>query len=163
MKLSVKDEYTLSEIMHYLGSETTLLNDGRYRTAPSMLQLVIDNDIESFLEVNTDDSHVCELLEAVFYDIKAQCTDHIPKGSKYVKNSSLDMIYFDSVNSFDEMSEKLDTWLPKVKGGGIVSGYDPARVGGVVSAFQAVSNHCQVNDIVPEACQVNPQVYWFTK
>ena len=163
MKLSVKDDYTLSDIMHYLGTETSLLNDGRYRTTPDILQLIADNSVESFLEVNTDDSHVCEVVEAVFYDIKTQCTDDLPKGSGYVKHNSLDMIYFDNINSFDDMTDKLNTWLPKVKSGGIVVGYDPTRFTGIVGSFLAVSNYCDINNIVTESCTVNPMVYWFTK
>ena len=73
------------------------------------------------------------------------------------------MIYFDDIETIDDMMEALDKWLPKVKKGGIVAGYDPARFGTAPSAFIVISNYCEVNDIVPESSKFNPNVYWFTK
>ena len=118
MKLSVKSECTLSDVMLYLGTNTTLLNDGRYRTAPDIFQLVVDHNVVHFHEVNTDESHVCHLLETVFDDIETCCTEDLPKGGKnYVKHGKLDMVYFDQDHNFDSMLLALETWFPKLKKG----------------------------------------------
>ena len=164
MKLSVKDNYQLNDVLHYLGTETTLLNDGRYRTCPDIIQLVLDNNVKTFLEVNTNDSHICHILEEVFHDIKTICVDRAYKsGPRRVKNGSLDMVYFDQAEDFDTTEQALKTWLPKVKKGGIVAGYDQTRYVAAIGPFLAVKNYIDLNDIALEACTNNPNVYWFTK
>ena len=55
----------------------------------------------------------------------------------------------------------LDLWLPKVRSGGIVAGYDPTRFNGAVGSYLAVENYTELNGIVPQCATNNPHVYWF--
>lgn len=53
--------------------------------------------------------------------------------AKNFADGSLDMIYIDSAHDFKTVNEDIQSWLPKVKIGGIVSGHD-IRIEGVKSA-----------------------------
>ncbi len=46
------------------------------------------------------------------------------EAAKEIKDDSLDFVYIDATHSYDALTEDLNTWYPKIKKGGLVSGHD---------------------------------------
>jgi hypothetical protein len=44
--------------------------------------------------------------------------------AKQFDNESLDFVYIDAQHSFDSVVEDIETWMPKVKKGGVLAGHD---------------------------------------
>ena len=185
MHLTVNETYKLSDILHYLGTETTALNQGLYRSCPAVLRLVTDNKVHSFVEVGTDDSCVSELLSLVYSDIDVTCItedEHHKKlddevdglntvistseeACELFDDGSLDMVYFDEHDTYDSVTHNLDLWVPKVRSGGLVAGYEP-RFGlttGTPKVVLAIENYMVTNNYVFNNTEENSNVYWFTK
>jgi len=185
MHLTVDKTYKLSDILHYLGTETTALNHGLYRSCPAVLKLVTDHKVHSFVEIGTDDSCVSELLALVYVDIDVTCItedEHHNKLDDEVDNlktiistseeacesfddGSLDMIYFDEHDTYDSVTHNFDLWIPKVRDGGIIAGYEP-RLDLTTATHRvvlAIENYVTTNNYVFNNTEENSNVYWFTK
>ena len=185
MHLTVDNTYKLSDILQYLGTETTALNQGLYRSCPAVLKLVTDNKVHSFVEIGTDDSCVSELLALVFKDIDVTCItedvhhkklDDEVDGLKTListgddacelfDDNSLDMIYFDEHVTHDSVIHNFDLWIPKVRAGGIIAGYEP-RLGLATETHRvvlAINNYMLANGYIQNSAEENTNVYWFPK
>ena len=90
MRLTVKKKgLQTGEIFRYLGEHTNLLNEGQYRTFPDILSLVIDQKVNSFLEVGRAESRVSELLVNIFHDVNVTCISPDGLDVKFSSNYSL--------------------------------------------------------------------------
>jgi hypothetical protein len=184
MHLTVNKTYKLSDILQYLGTETSALNQGLYRSCPAVLKLVTDNKVQSFVEIGTDDSCVSELLALIYKDINVTCItedhhhvvldDEVDGLQTIISTSedacdmfddnSLDMVYFDEHDTYDSVLRNFDLWSPKVRSGGIIAGYEP-RLGlttGTSKVELAIDNYMITNNHVLNNTDENSNVYWFT-
>ncbi len=55
-----------------------------------------------------------------------------------IPDGALDFVFIDAVHSYDEVKADIETWLPKVRDGGFITGhdYDIAKFPGVVQAVE---------------------------
>lgn len=184
MRLSVqKKTITVGEIFRYLGEETSLLNDGKYRTMPDILQLVIDNKVTEFVEIGTDLSRASEILTNTFHDVNVTCVNpdglsidkeyknlnvvkaHSIDAVEQFNDNTFDMIYFDEHDSYDSVLNNLRIWNSKVKMGGIIAGYDHTRTMylDVSPTVLAVEMFLRETGYIIQNTEHNSSVYWVTK
>ena len=81
---------------------------------------------------NYDKNHVNKLYEIynrnleknnvrdIIYDYK----DYSWEVAKYFEDKSVDFVYIDADHSYDSVTKDIQSWYPKMKSGGIISGHD---------------------------------------
>jgi predicted O-methyltransferase YrrM len=58
------------------------------------------------------------------YDFVEKIKDYSVEASSKFEDASLDLVYIDGCHSYDAVISDIDSWLPKVKPGGYISGHD---------------------------------------
>lgn len=87
--------------------------------------------IGSNVDLNNGDhiiqlSNIVETFKSV-YEFKERATiirDTSLEASKLFSDNSLDFVYIDAAHDYTNVSKDLDTWLPKVRKGGLICGDD---------------------------------------
>jgi len=185
MRLTIKKkDLDIGEVFRYLGTETNLLNDGTYRTAPDIIKLIIDNKVTTFVEIGTDESRVSEILSNIFHDVSIICVnpdqeneDDQFKNLNIISETSqnavdgftdgtLDMVYIDDHDTYESVYKDLELWTSKVRQGGIIAGYDYHRSaihGDIPPTVLGVEHFVDKHGFIVHPSEHNHNLYWFTK
>ena len=75
------------------------------------------------------------------------------ESSKKVKDNSLDFIYLDASHDYESVKEDIETWLPKMKKGSIISGDDyvvcwPGVIRAVNEVFSKMNKNVDIGGYV---------------
>jgi hypothetical protein len=102
-------DITYYAVDHFLGSE-----EHRNPVSPHYDYASISGDLKAQYLVNI------EPVKSVVKTLDMQSGE----ASKKFKKQSLDFVYIDGSHDFDSVCNDIETWLPKLKPGGMIGGHD---------------------------------------
>lgn len=106
----------------------------------------IDKTAEAMCDIRKAKDKYLRALENLspFHDRVNVIKDSSANASEGFDNGSLDFVYLDGDHSYEGCKSDIDSWLPKIKSGGILAGHDYFQTNwdGVVQAVdELVSEH----------------------
>jgi len=110
-------------------------------------QIASINEYKIFVELGVWKGHSISYLAKLLKDkkdIKVYAVDIFEKWDKnesvswdaanLFKDNSIDFVFIDADHSYESVTKDINSWLPKIKKGGIISGHDYFTSPGVKSA-----------------------------
>lgn len=155
--------------------------DGRYseilmKTIPDLELFGIDpyvpyNRYSDFRKATTLDEKLVKARERLDkYKNYTLVIGWSVEASKWIQDESLDFVFIDGNHKYEFVKEDIETWYPKVRKGGIVSGHDyyefKSGRGGIIPAVdEFVAKHpeveLQTTEWDMEAFQDDRQPDWY--
>lgn len=122
-------DITYYAVDHFLGSE-----EHRNPVSPHYDYASISGDLKAQYLVNI------EPIKSVVKTLDMQSGE----ASKKFKKQSVDFVYIDGSHNYDSVCSDIETWLPKVKPGGMIGGHDYTTHSSVKQAVDSYFTDLQI-------------------
>ena len=131
---------TMVEVGSYQG-ESTIIFAENIKTLKTLY--AVDPWVNGYAPGDVcSDEYPMDIVESNFnirvkdYSVISKQKTTSEEFSKTIEDSSLDFVYVDGDHSYDSCKRDIQTWLPKIKKGGIIAGHDYLEICflGVVNA-----------------------------